>query len=96
MRIILLITLALLTGCSGVAVSEPPVARPLPAAIDDTCGAARYGGIIGKDAFVLQRGFRPGEIRIITPGTVAAQDYNPERLSFVIGLDNTIRQINCG
>lgn len=72
------------------------MANPLPSAIDDTCGAARYAGILGQDAFVLQRGFRPGEIRIIYPGSVASQDFMPDRLSFIIGANNTIRQITCG
>lgn len=96
MRISYLFAFGLLIGCSGTVVPEPPVENPLPLATDDSCGAARYAGIIGQDAFVLQRGFRPGEIRIIQPGTVASQEYIPERLSFIIGLNNTIRQINCG
>jgi len=90
------IALLLAAACSPMTPTEPPVENPLPIGIDDTCGAARYAGIIGQDAFVLQRGFRPGEIRVITPGSVASQEYHPKRLTFTIGLQNTIRQITCG
>lgn len=94
MRVICAILLA--AACSPLAPSEAPVTNPLPIGIDDTCGAARYAGIIGQDAFVLQRGFRPGEIRVIRPGSVASQEYHPKRLTFTIGVQNTIRQITCG
>lgn len=75
---------------------EAPVTNQIPTGLDDTCGAIRYAGIIGSDAFVLNRGFRPGEIRIIKPGTVASQDYAPERLGLEIGTDNKIRRVICG
>ncbi|MEO9865968.1 MAG: I78 family peptidase inhibitor [Yoonia sp.] len=87
----------LCTACiPATPIIEPPVANPIPTGLDDTCGAARYSGIIGQDAFVLERGFRPGEIRIIRPGTVASQEYHPDRLGFEIGANNTIRRIICG
>ena len=98
MRIILLALVATFaTACLPTAsVLERPVANPIPVGIDDTCGAARYAGIIGQDAFVLERGFRPGEIRIIRAGTVASQEYHPDRLGFEIGASSTIRRIICG
>lgn len=95
MRLTIFLYLVALVACAGPPV-ERPVANPLPSATDDTCGASRYAGVLGKDAFVLQRGFRPGEIRIIYPGTVASQEFLPERLGFIIGNGNTIRQIICG
>lgn len=95
MRLIMALAFGALLGCSPTP-KDTPVINPLPSTLDDTCGAARFAGIIGQDAFVLQRGFRPGEIRIIQPGTVASQEYVPERLSFIIGFNNTIRRITCG
>jgi len=87
----------LTTACiPTTAVIETPVANPIPTGADDTCGAARYAGIVGQDAFVLERGFRPGEIRVIRPGTVASQEYLPARMSFEIGASNKIRRITCG
>ncbi|MBB5722962.1 hypothetical protein FHS72_002598 [Loktanella ponticola] len=98
MRLIILAMLGTLTTACipATAISEPPVADPIPTGINDSCGAARYAGIIGQDAFVLERGFRPGEIRIIRPGTVASQEYLPERMSFEIGASGNIRRIVCG
>jgi len=88
--------LFLCAACTPKAAVDRPVTDPIPLGLDDTCGAARYAGIIGQDAFVLQRGFRPGDIRIIQPGRVASQEYIPTRLTFTIGVQNTIRQITCG
>lgn len=97
MRLTILALLGTLTtACIPAAVVETPVANPIPTGLDDTCGAARYAGIVGQDAFVLERGFRPGEIRIIRPGTVASQEYIPNRLGFEISNGNTIRRIICG
>jgi hypothetical protein len=98
MRIILLALVGTLsTACIPAAsLLERPAANPIPVGLDDTCGAARYAGIIGQDAFVLERGFRPGEIRIIQAGTVASQEYYPDRLGFEIGASNAIRRIICG
>ncbi|MFT5967343.1 MAG: hypothetical protein ACI9ND_001256, partial [Yoonia sp.] len=61
MRIILLALVGTLaTACIPTAnLLERPAANPIPVGLDDTCGAARYVGIIGQDAFVLERGFRP-------------------------------------
>jgi hypothetical protein len=98
MRLIILALFGTLsTACiPATIVPERSVANPIPSGIDDTCGAGRYAGIIGQDAFVLERGFRPGEIRVIRPGTVASQEYVPNRLGFEIGTSNTIRRIICG
>ena len=87
------LTTACIPATSGV---DAPVANAIPTGLDDTCGAARYAGIIGQDAFVLERGFRPGEIRVIRPGTVASQEYIPNRLGFEISNSNKIRRIICG
>lgn len=97
MRLTILALLGTLTtACIPATVVETPVANPIPTGLDDTCGAARYAGIVGQDAFVLERGFRPGEIRIIRPGTVASQEYIPNRLGFEISNGNRIRRIICG
>jgi len=76
--------------------AQTPISDPVPIGADDTCGAARYAGVVGQDAFVLERGFRPGDIRIIRPGRVASQEYIPERLTFTVGTNNTVQQISCG
>lgn len=96
MRLVFLVmSIAGLGACAGPT-RLPPVENPVPLGIDDTCGAGGYRGIIGSDAFVLQRGFRPGDIRIIQPGTVGSDEYIPTRLSFHIGPANEIRYITCG
>ena len=98
MRLMILALLGTLTTACipTAAVIEAPVANPIPTGLDDTCGASRYAGVVGQDAFVLERGFRPGEIRIIRPGTVASQEYIPNRLGFEISNGNKIRRIICG
>ena len=98
MRLIILALFGTLTTAClpKTPIIEAPVADPIPIGLDDTCGASRYAGIVGQDAFVLERGFRPGEIRIIRPGTVASQEYLPNRVGFEISTGNKVRRVICG
>lgn len=83
-----------LTACSAAPLA--PVENPVPVGMDDSCDAAQYASVVGQDATALERVLILGQVRIVRPGSVLTQDYRPERINFIIGADNSIRQITCG
>lgn len=73
-----------------------PVAGSFPTGMDNTCNGERYGTLVGQDATALERVLILGQVRVIRPGMVVAQDYRPERINFEIGGDNRVTRITCG
>lgn len=85
-----LILLAALAGCTT---ASPP---PAPPQIADTCGAARFGDLIGQDATALERRLFLGQVRVIRPGDMVTMDFRPDRINIRITENETIQQIDCG
>lgn len=93
-----------LTACVGGQVTPPssngaPTAPPsgsYPTGLDNTCDGERYGPLVGRDATALERVLIMGQVRVLRPGTIATQDYRPERINFEIGGTNRITRITCG
>ena len=101
MRLIRALPLLALTACAAPAALVPPapqpaVDNPVPTGVDNSCGGRRHGSLVGKDATVLEKVLIMGPVQVIRPGMVTAQDYQPDRINFIIGTDNLIRQITCG
>ena len=106
MRLIALAPVVLLAACGGTpvprATGDAPVtpvdANALPSGSDiaNSCGARRHGSLLGKDATVLERVLILGPVQVLRPGSIAAQDFQPDRINFIIGTDNTITNITCG
>ena len=90
-----LIPLLLLSACAATDVTRV-AESPVPKGIDDTCRAASVDGLIGQDATALERVLLLVPMRMIRPGIVVTQDYNPERINFHINAENTLRRISCG
>jgi hypothetical protein len=67
-----------------------------PTGIENSCDGERFGPLVGQDGTALERVLILGQVRIIRPGTVAAQDFRPERINFEIGTDGRIARITCG
>ena len=93
--------LALVAACGAPrpdapVVPVPVVENPVPTGVDNTCGGRRYGSLVGKDAEILETVLIMGPIQVVRPGMVTAQDYNPERINFLIGPSGRIDQITCG
>ena len=96
-----LVLLALAAGCSAPsadapALPAPVVGNPVPTGTDNSCGGRRYGSLVGKDAEILETVLIMGPIQVVRPGMVTAQDYNPERINFLIGPSGLIERITCG
>ena len=106
MRLIAIAPLLLVAACGGSPVQQAPAAVPagpvdvnaLPsgASTENSCGARRHGSLLGKDATVLERVLILGPVQVLRPGSIAAQDFQPDRINFIIGRDNTITNITCG
>lgn len=102
MRNWVLIGFAALAGCAGESTpissgaASGPVAGAYPTGIDNTCDGERYGTLVGQDATALERVLILGQVRVIRPGMVVAQDYRPERINFEIGPDGRVARIVCG
>ena len=106
MRLTALLPLALVAACGATPAPRPSVgapaqavdARSLPSGSDiaNSCGARRHGSLLGKDATVLEKVLIMGPVQVLRPGSIAAQDFQPDRINFVIGADNSITNITCG
>ena len=106
MRLIGLLPLALVTACGAVPAPQPSTGTPVRAVdasslpsgddIANSCGARRYGSLLGQDAAVLEKTLILGPVQILRPGSIAAQDFLPDRINFIIGPGNTITNITCG
>ena len=106
MRLTALAPLALMAACGGTPAVQAPAdtpVRPVDASalpsgseIANSCGARRHGSLLGKDATVLEKVLILGPVQVLRPGSIAAQDFQPDRINFIIGRDNTITDITCG
>ncbi|SEQ43385.1 Peptidase inhibitor I78 family protein [Loktanella sp. DSM 29012] len=101
MRIIWTLPLLALMACGGSPRGVAPQAQtavdnPVPMGVDNSCGGRRYGSLVGKDATVLETVLILGPVQVIRPGGITAQDYQPDRINFIVGGDGTITQITCG
>jgi len=82
-----------LSACQDVGTSKLPV---LPDVAQDTCGGAQYGGLIGRDATVLEGVLILRQVRVLRPNSIMTMDYRAERLNFRVGEDGTLTRIFCG
>ncbi|WP_386680227.1 I78 family peptidase inhibitor [Loktanella sp. R86503] len=108
MRLILVAgALGLLAACGGSPAlrTSVPSAGGTPAAAptvpsegspENTCGAARHAGLLGQDATALERTLILGPVQVLRPGGRAAQDFQADRINFIIGPSDTITNITCG
>ncbi len=73
---------------------EPPVG--VPPAADDTCGAAKYAGLVGRP--VDMPGVpEPGpDFRHITPDTHVTMDFREDRINMDITAEGVITGFRCG
>ena len=101
-RAYILIALAALPGCDPATPTPAPVPPPdapvpgPPDPADDTCGAARYSGLLNQsEAQIATLGFdQPA--RIIRPGDPVTMDFNPGRINFLLDDQGNVDRIYCG
>jgi hypothetical protein len=97
-------SLALL-GAACTPPAEPPPEEPVAetpampqtaaeATAQDTCGGSQYAGFVGSNLAAVTMPADSG-VRIIQPDTVVTQDFNPERINFIVDADGIITSIEC-
>ena len=77
-----------LSGCTTSA------GEGMPAAVG--CDASRFAAFIGQDRAVLLATTFAAPIRIIDPDDVVTQDFDPDRINFVVGRDGKIEHVYRG
>jgi hypothetical protein len=103
--------LAVLAGCSTFTpggassgtIGTPPAAAPAPVWVPTggTCSAGPAQSAVGQNATATvmeQARKRSGALmaRIVRPGQVVTQDYNPERLNLQVDASGRITSLSCG
>ncbi|SHF41558.1 Peptidase inhibitor I78 family protein [Loktanella atrilutea] len=106
MRLIALAPLLMAAACGGGPLTTASPGRgpqtvdtsavPSGPGVENSCGAGRQISLLGKDATVLEKVMILGPVQVLRPGSIAAQDFQPDRINFIIGPDNRITQITCG
>jgi len=93
MKYLSLSALIFITACETAVL---PPADVLPPATADSCNAAQYENLIGKDATALERELIMRPVRIIRPGMAITMDYSPDRINFDISEYGKVARIWCG
>ena len=98
-RIVIVLGLSvLLASCEVQGTDLPPIGLPEaePVAVTDTCGAARFAGLVGQPMQVVDRTTFPTGTRIILPGTAVTMDFREERLNVLIDGNAAVERVYCG
>jgi Peptidase inhibitor I78 family len=66
------------------------------AGLDDGCGAAARQDLVGENVAVLNTADLPEGRRILFPGMMATQDFQPGRLNVEVDSSDTITRVYCG
>lgn len=85
-----------LAALAALAACAPEPDPTEPEVIVVACDASAYDAFIGQDEEIFARSTFPAPMRIIRAGEAYTQDFNPDRLNFVLGHDGTIVQVWCG
>lgn len=79
--------------------AEPPAASAPQTAEEataqDSCGASRFRHLIGAPASEIDETTLPAGARIITPDTMVTQDFRPDRLNIITGVDGRVGSLSC-
>ncbi len=67
-----------------------------PEAGTSACSADGYESFIGQDEEVFARSTFPAPMRIIRPGQPFTEDFNADRLNFVLDAEGRIARVYCG
>lgn len=87
-RFLTLVPLLALAACvQPQTPAEPPMA--------DSCGAAKYEGLVGQPAAVLDSMTFAAGTRIIQPNSPVTADFSPGRLNVEISKNGRIDKVSC-
>ncbi|MGZ9808904.1 I78 family peptidase inhibitor [Pseudoroseicyclus sp. H15] len=74
-----------LGACAGqMPAPLAPAAPSLPPPDQDSCRAAGYAGLIGREREALERVLILGPVRVIDPGDTITEEFFAERINFYI------------
>lgn len=95
-----LLALVLLAACGtspspAAAPSASPPQTAAEATAQDTCGAARFRHLIGAHAEQIDTATLPPRARVITPNMMVTQDFSPQRLNIMVGVDGVVGSVQC-
>ena len=79
--------LGLLLLCAACTAQTPAQNVPV------TCNADNWAELIGKPEEALYGAY--ANLRVIKPGDPVTEDFNPNRLNAVIGVDGRIKSFGC-
>lgn len=93
----ILLLLPLLAACGVQGTDMPPIGMAAtPAAVEDTCGAARFSYLVGQAREVALGTALPEGTRIIGPGDVPGDEVRPDRLNVRIDGNVEVDEVFCG
>ena len=61
----------------------------------DVCGASRFRSLVGTAASSIDRSTLPAHTRIISPGMMVTQDFQPERINIRVAPDGKVAAVEC-
>ena len=86
----------MLTVCASLAVSGCTISANEGPPSAAGCDASRLVAFVGQDRDVLLATTFAAPIRIIDPDDVVTQDFDSDRINFVIGRDGRVSRVYCG
>ena len=92
-----LAALGLGTGCARIAQKFKPAEGYVePERPNDSCNSMAYRSYVGQGSEALYDLVFVDPVRILPPGAMMTQDYNPTRLNFDLDGSGTITRVWCG
>lgn len=102
MRWMLVIFLAL-AGCTSVDTSlpddVPETELPDSGLLErtpDTCGLSEHDGLVGQPLTAFDPASRDRPVRVVRPGQIVTNEYNPQRMNIDLDGQDQIKAIRCG
>lgn len=91
---LLILALAGLAGCAAGGSGGTPAPRQV--ADPALCGADRMAHLTGGPATALPGDEVDGPLRLIRPGDMVTEDFNPARLNVTLDAQDHITSLTCG
>ncbi|MEM6480525.1 MAG: I78 family peptidase inhibitor [Pseudomonadota bacterium] len=76
----------------GVGLSDNGLIERTP----DTCGLPDFQPLVGQPADSVNTVVSDQPVRIITPGSIVTNEYNPQRVNVDVDGNNVITNVRCG
>ncbi|MEM9845233.1 MAG: I78 family peptidase inhibitor [Pseudomonadota bacterium] len=77
---------------TGVGLSGSGLVERTP----DTCGLSDFLGLVGQPASAANSIVSSQPVRVVTPGSIVTNEYNPQRVNVDVDGNNTITSVRCG